>query len=136
MLRAFGAKIGPTCAVYPSAKIWAPWNLTCADTVAIADGVEVYNPARVELGSHAILSQGAYLCGATHDIHSPAFTLVTKEIKVGAYAWVCARAVVLPGVTLGEGSVLGLASVATRDIPAWHVSGGIPAKQIGTRQRK
>ncbi len=56
------------------------------------------------------LSQGAYVCGATHDFDDPAFPLLTYAMEIGAYAWVCARASVGPGVTIGEGAVLGLAS--------------------------
>ena len=136
LLRLFGAKIGSGCAIYPSAKIWGPWNLVCEDTVAIADGVEIYNPVIIKLRSHAIISQGAYLCGATHDLHSRHFTMVSKEIEIGAYAWVCARATIMPGVKLGDGSVLALAGVATKDIPAWKIYGGVPAKEIGIRSQR
>ena len=51
LLRIFGAKLGPTCKFYPSSRIWAPWNLACADLVAIGDGAEIYNPAPVRFGS-------------------------------------------------------------------------------------
>lgn len=136
LLRLFGARIGTGCAIYPSAKIWGPWNLVCEDTVAIAAGAEIYNPATTTLRSHAIVSQGAYLCGATHDLHARDFPLVSKEIEIGAYAWVCARATVMPGVKLGEGAVLALAGVAATDIPAWKIHGGVPAKEIGTRRQE
>ena len=136
LLRLFGAKIGADCAIYPSARIWGPWNLVCEDTVAVAEGVEIYNPALTTLRSHAIVSQGAYLCGATHDLHSRSFPMVSREIEIGAYAWVCARAVVMPGVKVGDGTVLALAGVATKDIPAWRIYGGVPAKEIGIRSQR
>jgi putative colanic acid biosynthesis acetyltransferase WcaF len=135
LLKMFGAVLGPTCKFYPSSKIWAPWNLICADLVAVGDGAEIYNPAPVRLGSHAILSQGAYLCGATHDFNDPAFPLLAYTMDVGAYAWVCARACVAPGVNLGEGAVLGLASVATHDLEAWGVYAGSPAVKVKERRR-
>ena len=75
LLRAFGAKMGPNCHFYPGSRVWAPWNLICADQVTAADGVEIYNPAPVNLGSHVVLSQGAYLCAATHDYNEPSFPL-------------------------------------------------------------
>ncbi len=127
--------MGPNCHFYPGSKIWAPWNLTCADQVTAADGVEIYNPAPVHLGSHAILSQQAYLCGATHDLDDPAFPLLAYSMTIGAYAWVCARASVCPGVNLAEGSVLGLGSVATRDLEAWGVYAGTPAVKVRERSR-
>jgi putative colanic acid biosynthesis acetyltransferase WcaF len=133
LLRAFGATIGPACHIYPGARIWAPWNLCCADQVTIADGAIVYNPKLVVLGSHAIISQEAYLCGATHDYEAPGFPLVPSEISIGAYAWVCARATVQPGVSVGEGAILALGGVATRNLDAWSVYAGVPARRIKER---
>src|SRR5271169_2163613 len=133
LLRSFGAKMGPDCHFYPGSKVWAPWNLICADQVTAGDGVEIYNPAPVTLGSHAILSQGAFLCGATHDYDDPAFPLIAYAMDIGAYAWVCARASVAPGVNVGEGAVLGLGSVATRTLEPWTVYAGVPAQRVKQR---
>jgi len=135
LLRCFGATLGAGCKFYPASKIWAPWNLVCEDLVAVADGAEIYNPVSLRLGSHAILSQGAFLCGATHDYDDPAFPLLAYAMEVGAYAWVCARASVAPGVCLGEGAVLGLGSVATRDLEPWAIYAGVPAVKVKQRQR-
>lgn len=135
ILRMFGAKIGPDAHMYPAAKIWAPWNLVCADLASVGDGAEIYNPAPMRIGSHAIISQGAYLCGATHDFNDPAFPLLAYTTEIGAYAWVCARAVVGPGVNVGEGAVLGLASVTTRDLEPWGVYAGAPAIKVKERNR-
>ncbi|MGD0893175.1 MAG: putative colanic acid biosynthesis acetyltransferase [Terracidiphilus sp.] len=135
LLRAFGARMGPNCHFYPSSKVWAPWNLECADQVTAGDGAEIYNPAPVRFGSHAIVSQGAYICGATHDFDDPAFPLLACSITVGPYAWICSRASVGPGVNIGEGAVLGLGSVATRELEAWGVYAGIPAVKVKERKR-
>jgi putative colanic acid biosynthesis acetyltransferase WcaF len=125
--------MGPNCHFYPRSKVWAPWNLNCADQVTAGDGAEIYNPAPITLGSHAILSQDAYLCGATHDYDDPAFPLLAYAMQVGAYAWICARASVAPGVQVGEGAVLGLGSVATRNMEAWTVYAGAPAVKVKKR---
>ena len=135
LLRMFGATMGPACHFYPASKVWAPWNLVCADQVTAADGAEIYNPAPVTFGSHAILSQDAYICGATHNYDDAAFPLLAYAMRIGAYAWVCARASVAPGVNVGDGAVLGLASVATRDLEAWTVYAGSPAVKVKLRQR-
>ncbi|MBS1798990.1 MAG: putative colanic acid biosynthesis acetyltransferase [Acidobacteria bacterium] len=135
LLRLFGATMGPDCHFYPGSKIWAPWNLICANQVTAADGAEIYNPAPIELGSHVILSQSAYLCGATHDYDDPAFPLIAYRMTLGPYAWICARASVAPGVNVAEGAVLGLASVATRNLEAWTVYAGSPAVKIKDRKR-
>jgi putative colanic acid biosynthesis acetyltransferase WcaF len=135
LLRLFGATMGPNCHFYPRSKVWAPWNLICADQVTAGDGTEIYNPAPVTLGSHAILSQDAYVCAATHDYDDPAFPLIAYAMNIGAYAWVCARASVAPGVNVGEGAVLGLGSVATRSLDAWSVYAGVPAVKVKERRR-
>jgi putative colanic acid biosynthesis acetyltransferase WcaF len=135
LLRTFGAKIGPNCHFYPGSKIWAPWNLMCADQVTVGDAAEIYNPAPMHFGSHAIVSQGAYICGATHDFDNPAFPLLAFSMVIGPYAWICARASVGPGVNVGEGAVLGLGCVATRDLDPWGVYAGVPAVKIKERQQ-
>jgi putative colanic acid biosynthesis acetyltransferase WcaF len=135
LLRCFGAKMGPSCFFYPASKVWAPWNLVCSDVVTAADGAEIYNPAPMHFGSHAILSQDAFICGATHDYDDPRFPLLAYAMEIGAYAWVCARASVGPGVNIGEGSVLGLGSVATRDLEPWGVYAGVPALKVKERKR-
>jgi putative colanic acid biosynthesis acetyltransferase WcaF len=136
LLRAFGAEIGPGCHIYPNARIWAPWNLVCEDVVAIADDAIIYNPSLVKLKSHSIVSQQAFLCGATHDYNHPDFPMVSQAITLEPYAWVCARATVQMGVTIAEGAVLGLGAVATSDLAAWSVYAGIPAKKVKDRQRR
>jgi putative colanic acid biosynthesis acetyltransferase WcaF len=133
LLKLFGARLGPDCHIYPAARIWAPWNLVCADHVAIADGVEVYNPAPIELKSHVIVSQGAYLCGATHDYNDSRFPLLAFRMTIERHAWICARAAVLPGVNVAEGAVLGLGAIAGRDLDPWTVYSGNPAQPV--RQR-
>ena len=135
LLRLFGAKLGPKCHFYPKGRIWAPWNLVCEDRVALADDAELYNPSPFFLGSHAIVSQGAYVCGATHTYNDPDFPLVSAPMRLGAYSWVCARAIVSPGVNLGNGAILGLGSIATRDLEPFGVYAGVPAKKVKERER-
>jgi putative colanic acid biosynthesis acetyltransferase WcaF len=135
LLRLFGATMGKNCHFYPGSKVWAPWNLICADQVTAGNGTEIYNPAPITLGSHAILSQDAYVCAATHDYDDPAFPLIAYAMNIGAYAWVCARASVAPGVNVGEGAVLGLGSVATRNLDAWTVYAGTPAVKVKERNQ-
>jgi putative colanic acid biosynthesis acetyltransferase WcaF len=133
LLRRFGATLGPNSRFYPSSRIWAPWNLICGELVAVADGAEIYNPAPMRLGSYAILSQDAYLCGATHDFDDPNFPLLAYAMEIGPHAWICARASVAPGVQVAEGAVLGLGSVATRNLEPWTVYAGVPAIKIKDR---
>lgn len=135
LLRMFGARIGQKCHFHRTARIWAPWNLVCADRVCVADGVELYNPATLTMESHVTVSQRAYVCGATHLYNDAAFRLVSLPMRFGAYAWICARATVSPGVNVGRGAVLGLGSLATKDLDAFGVYAGVPARKVKERER-
>lgn len=135
LLRLFGARLGRDCHIYAGARIWAPWNLVCGNHVAIADGAEVYNPDTVSLGDNAIVSQHAFLCGASHDYNDAAFPMIWAPIRIGPFAWIGARATVQMGVSVGDGAVLALGAVATHNLEPWGVYAGIPARRIKSRRR-
>jgi putative colanic acid biosynthesis acetyltransferase WcaF len=101
--------------------------------VTIGREAEIYNPGRAILKHHSIVSQNAFLCGASHDYNRPEFPFFSKPIILEPYSWVCARAIVLPGVTLGEGSVLGAGSVTARSLESWWVFAGNPARRANPR---
>ena len=134
VLRRFGAIIGKQNAIYPNCIIWAPWLLETEDVVTIGPQAEVYNPGGVYLGHHVILSQGSFLCGATHDYNSPDFTYIKEKIVLKPYVWICARATVLAGVHCEEGSVLGAMALAARNLDAWTVYTGNPARPVKKRR--
>lgn len=133
VLRAFGAKIAPKGAVYPSARIWSPANLEVGDYAFIGPGVNVYSQGPIVIEPYALVSQGAYLCTGTHDIEDLNFQLRTKPIRIGARAWIAAEAFVGPGVTVGRGAVLGARACAFRDLEPWTVYAGNPAKPLKPR---
>ena len=135
ILRLFGATMGPGCHFYPGGKVWAPWNLKCEDCCTLADHAEIYNPSPIYLESHCIVSQQAFLCGATHDYNDPDFPMISYSMRLGAYSWICARASVAPGVNVGAGAVLGLGSVAGSDLEPWTVYSGVPAVKVKIRER-
>ena len=135
LLRFFGARLAPNCHFYPKCRVWAPWNLVCEDAVGVGDDAELYNPSLMTIGSHAVISQGAYLCGATHLYNEPSFRLVSYPMKIGAYSWVCARATVSPGVNVGDGAILAMGSIATKDLESFGVYAGMPARKVKERDR-
>ncbi len=135
LLRAFGAKIGKSNFIYPSARIWAPWLLETENVVTLGPNTEIYNPGGVYLSHHTIISQGAYLCGATHDFNAFTFDYIAKPIKTEPYVWICARAIMLPGVECGVGSVLGAGAVTSSRMEPWTVYSGNPATKRGCRNQ-
>jgi putative colanic acid biosynthesis acetyltransferase WcaF len=135
ILRCFGAKIGRNCHIYPKAQIWAPWHLECGDEVGVADGAILYNQALIRLGDQCVVSQGSHLCTGTHNYNSPRFELVAHPIIVHHKAWICAEVFVHPGVTIGEGAVIGARAVVTRSMPDWMICAGHPCAPIKAREK-
>lgn len=134
ILRLFGAKIASTAGVYGSARIWDPSNLEMGPYAFIGPRVIVYNMARISFGAYALASQGAHICAGSHDIEDENFQLIARPISIGARAWVAADAFVGPGVTIGEGAVLGARGCAFRDLDAWMVHAGNPARPLKPRK--
>lgn len=135
LLRLFGARLGKGCHVYPAARVWAPWNLELGAHVGVADGAILYSMDRIVIGDYAVISQGAHLCGGTHDYNSANFQLVVKPIEIGARAWICAEAFIHPGVVIPEGAVVGARSVVVKSLPTpWTVYAGNPCVEVGPRQ--
>jgi putative colanic acid biosynthesis acetyltransferase WcaF len=133
LLRRFGAECGRRVQVYPTCRIWAPWNLRTGESVAIDDGVDLYNVAPIAIGNFVAISRRAFLCTATHDIADVSRRLVTRPITIGDGVWIGAQAYIGPGVTVGEGAVVGACAVVTKDVPPWTVVAGNPARVIRER---
>ncbi len=133
LLRCFGAHLSSKAHVYPRARIWAPWNLIMGRNSCLANDVDCYSVAEIKIGDYVTISQYAMLCAATHDYESPGFELLPKSIQIHNGAWVAARALVGPGVVIGEGAVVGAASSVFKNVAPWTVVGGNPARVIKRR---
>lgn len=134
LLRVFGARIGRKVLVYPSVRIWAPWNLEMATSSVLGPDVDCYCVDRVTLGEGAVVSQYSYLCTASHDHTRRAHPLITAPIHIAAQAWITADVFVAPGVNIGEGAVVLARSTVLGDVPAWRLYGGYPAQDRGERR--
>ena len=136
LLKMFGAKIGKGCLICRGVTVYAPWNLKIGDMVCIGPYVELYDKNKIEMGSGVVISQDSYLCTASHDISSSKMELVTAPIIIGDNVWIAAKTSILLNVTINEGAVVGACAVVAKDVPAWSVVVGNPAKVVKTRELK
>ena len=130
LLRLFGATIEHGAHPYPSVRVWAPWNLTMSEGSCLADHVDCYSVDRVTLEPYATVSQYSFLCTASHDYTMEDRPLISAPIRIGRRAWVAADVFVGPGVTIGEGAVVGARASVFRSVDAWTVVGGTPARVL------
>jgi putative colanic acid biosynthesis acetyltransferase WcaF len=133
LLNLFGARISTKAAVAASARVWLPAHLELGPHSTLGPGVDCYNMAPISIGTRTIVSQRAFLCAGTHDIEDRNFQLITRPILIGDHVWVAAEAFVGPGVTMGDGCVLGARGCAFTNLKPWTVYRGNPATPIKPR---
>lgn len=135
ILRLLGASIGEGVHIYPSVLIALPWNLLIGNYASVGDRVILYNLGHISIGATATISPGAHLSAGTHDYRLSDLPLLKEPINIGEGAWVCSDAFVGPGVTIGEYAIVGARAVAMRNVDAWDIVVGNPAKVTGKRPR-
>lgn len=134
LLRAFGAKVGKGVVIRPSVTVTYPWKVSIGDYAWIGDNAELYSLGEIEIGANAVISQRSYLCAADHDHTQVDFPIRSRKITIGAQAWLAADVFVAPGVTIGEGAVIGARSSVFKDMPAGMVCFGYPCVPVKKRE--
>lgn len=133
LLRCFGAKIGKGVVIKPSVNVKYPWNLSIGDYTWIGENVWIDNLVQVTIGSNVCVSQGAMLLCGNHNYKKSTFDLMVGKIVLEDGCWVGAQSVVCPGVTLHSHAVLGVASVANKNLDAYTIYQGNPAQMVRKR---
>jgi|SRR5450432_1093642 len=133
LLRLFNAKVGKGVHIYPGVKIWAPWNLELEDECCVANGAILYSQNKIFLGQRSIISQGVHICTGTHDYTKKGHPLISFPIYIGAKSWIAAEAFIHPGISIGEGTVIGARAVVTKNMPPWMICSGNPCRPIKER---
>lgn len=144
----------------PSRKLrWIALKLWLGDVgrgTAVQRGCSFLNGRKVSLGPRNVINFGCLLDGRKfairtgadvsigpeasiltlgHDPQSPGFADRGGEVVIGDRVWIAYRAIILPGVTIGEGAVVAAGAVVTRDVEAYAIVAGNPAKVVGQRSR-
>jgi acetyltransferase-like isoleucine patch superfamily enzyme len=132
------------------------WLAQLARGAGVQIGCRILNGRKVALGPRTVINFGCMLDGRRysittgsdvsigpeaailtlgHDPQSPEFALRGGPVMIGDRAWIGYRALVMPGVTIGEGAVVAAGAVVTKDVAPYAIVGGNPAVEIGTRNR-
>ncbi|KAL0261795.1 hypothetical protein SLS55_003227 [Diplodia seriata] len=109
------------CNIRLGARFYANFNLTILDC-----GI-------VTIGDRVMFGPNVSIFAATHEteVQSRRDNIeYASPVVIGDDCWVGGSVIILPGVTIGEGSTVAAGSVVTKDIPAWSVAMGIPAKVV------
>ena len=133
MLKVFGANLSGMPFIHSTARIQIPWNLTMKHRACLGERANAYSLGKIEIQEGATSAQDAYLCTGTHDFNDPSLQLIAKPITIGKNSFIGARAMILPGVSIGNQAIVGAMSVVSKDVPDHQVVAGNPAKKIGER---
>jgi putative colanic acid biosynthesis acetyltransferase WcaF len=127
LLKLFGAKLGRGVVVKPSVNIKYPWKLQIGNHSWIGEEVWIDNLSDVIIGNNVTLSQGALLVTGSHDHTQQTFDFISSPIILEDGVWIGARAIVFGGVTCKSHSILGINSVAEKNLEPYIIYKGNPA---------
>lgn len=133
-------KFGEMNTIYPGAtiRIDQGWMETGRE-VSFGSGCHIYEPrAGLTIGDHSMIGGGVLICGVNHGYTIRGVPMRQQPVEVapiviGQDVWIGMGAIILPGVTLGEGSIVGAGAVVTSDVPSGAVVSGVPARLVKHR---
>lgn len=135
MLRSKGAKIEKDVAMFASIKVRTPKGLMIGHGCSIGPKVLLNACKGLTIDNSVTIAYDAIIWTLHHDMQATDFHTIGAPTTIDDHAWVCSRAILLPGVHIGKGAVVASGAVVTHDIPPYEVWGGIPAKKIGERTK-
>lgn len=133
LLKWFGAKIGKGVVIKPCVNIKYPWFLEIGNHVWIGENVWIDNLTHIKIGNNVCISQGASLFTGNHNYKKESFDLIISPILIDDGVWICAKAIICPGVTLKSHSVITVGSVVTKNTEPYQIYRGLPAEPYKER---
>jgi acetyltransferase-like isoleucine patch superfamily enzyme len=135
LLRATKARIGKKVGIYRGFEVRSPWKLRIGDNSVIGHGAMLDARMGLTIGQNVNLSNEVMIWTLHHDYNDPGFAQTGKPVVIEDYAWICSRAIILPGVVIGQGAVVAAGAVVTSNVLPYNVVGGVPAKLIAMRNQ-
>ena len=130
-----GIKIGKNSAIHMGCFITG-YNIEIGDYSVI--NRNTYLDGRgvgIIIKDNVNISPEVYILSLTHNVNEPHFNTVSKEVIIEDYAWIGARAMIMPGTVIGKGAVLGALSFTNKILDAYGIYAGVPAKKNAGRSR-
>ena len=131
--RGLGAQIGKHTSIHRNCRFYRPSHVNIGAHSIINRDVLLDGRMGLEIGDNVSISEGVAIFTLEHDPNSPTFESRGAAVRVADYAFLGTRAVLLPGVTVGQGAVVAAGAVVTRDAAPFTIVGGVPARPIGER---
>lgn len=135
--RSLGAKLGNNVTFHFKTEIRAVEKLTVGKGTIIGDNAILDARNGLTIGENVNLSSNVSIYTEQHNHRSPTFSCNfpgrKMEVNIGKRAWLGSNCIILPGVTIGEGSVVCAGAVVSKDVEPFTVVAGIPARKVGER---
>ncbi len=135
LLKLLGLKVEKGAIIYGSFHIRRPSKITIGSGTVIGHKVSLDGRNGITIGKNVNFSSEVMIWTMQHDYNDPDFGAEGGEVIIEDYAWISARTIILPCVTIGEGAVVAAGAVVTKDVEPYTVVGGIPAKKIAIRNK-
>lgn len=134
-LRRLGATLGEHVYLFGSSEVLAPKTLSIEGRCHIGRYCQIDARGGIRIGRDVVIASHCLLITADHDPDDPGFAGRLGSITVDDRAWIGSRAIILKGVTIGEGGVVAAGSTVTEDVAPWTIVAGVPAKPIKQRSK-
>lgn len=128
-----GVRIGAHTSVHRGCRFYRSSGVQIGTHSIINREVLLDGRMGLQIGDNVSISEGVAIFTLEHDPNSPDFANRGAPVQIEDYVFVGARAIILPGVTVGRGAVVAAGAVVTRDVEPFTIVGGVPAKPIGQR---
>ncbi|MEG3175821.1 acyltransferase [Sphingomonas sp. RB3P16] len=106
--------------------------LRIGDFCFINSGTSIEATNRIEIGPHCLIGDDVLIQDSNYHEVGQGDGVTQAPIVIGRNVWIANRAIIMPGVTIGDHSVIGAGAIVTKDVASRTVVGGIPARVIGT----